>query len=741
MPRSQTFNMPADGPVTLTEELRPVDMFRDLFRFFEIIRGEMFYTVNKTVTMTSKGDPACALLAKGIPLDELQNFPGDWEIPLMTNIRIVGSTFYIPDNDSHTLVTTAQFGGLIEILGLKSEVKMEKHPRLVADLSRKLLSNFDKDTANTCEMDAISLNIRLRLQQQLASVEKFWTNFRAVLSFYGQHRRFETLEQCIGSDTLSVKELISLPGATFDVCLKQMLAVTPTDSTGSRKTRDISILSRILGDGSEMIKIEQSLSSAINTFNNDFKRVESFTHQVRSSLQLLDEEMFTLLQSEGKIKSHMIDLELEIMNARNKMEYIIIKLQHLDSINQMLQETRLPEILDLLQRAALHLNICQLSGCETEIHTTRKNDSIFLHRTLVSLIPVEKFLIECKAISIFKISHWHNSIATKTSIGSYLINTTLVSELDLANETTANSQVRTMKKSERHLEVFNIYGRNLQCLKQVEFHLNSELLVCDILDEFPLPEDYVIEYGNRKLAEHKIVKHGQEKVLQTWLGSYSFDNVHNEKKPEYDTVVSLVHPALDDFLFTESGNIDIGNASIITGSTVLLGLCCTTICCCLCKPYRQCVVGLCTMIGGILYKGFTTKAYREKKKEEEQTKRLDQENQKLRADNERSRLTLEKSVRENNLVNEALQMLGVDIEDTNHLDDVSEVDQRPKQGEDTDKVRKKSEGRHAQSRRKLVTFSSPDQAAVAHLDERKGEKEKIKHKRDWSPHDPSVPMP
>ena len=147
------------------------------------------------------------------------------------------------------------------------------------------------------------------------------------------------------------------------------------------------------------------------------------------------------------------------------------------------------------------------------------------------------------------------------------------------------------------------------------------------------------------------------------------------------------------------------------------------------------------MIGGILYKGFTTKAYREKKKEEEQTKRLDQENQKLRADNEKSRLTLEKSVRENNLVNEALQMLGVDIEDTNHLDDVSEVDQRPKQGEDTDKVRKKSEGRHAQSRRKLVTFSSPDQTAVAHLDERKGEKEKIKHKRDWSPHDPSVPMP
>ena len=593
-------------------------------------------------------------------------------------------------------------------------------------MSKKILTNFNKDAANTCEMDALSLNIRLRLQQQIASVEKVWANFRAVLSFYGQQRRFETLEQCIGSTNLSVRELISLPGATFEVCLKQMLSVTPTDSTGSRKARDISILSRILGDGSELIKIEQSLSGAISTFNSDFKRVESFTHQVRSSLQLLDEEMFTLLKSEGKIKSHMIDLELEIVDARNRMEYIIIKLQHLGSINQMLQETRLPEILDLLQRAALHLNICQLSGCETGIHTTSKNDSIFLHRTLVSLIPVERFLIECRAVSIFKISHYHNSVATKTSMGSYLINTTLVSELDLKNETIVNSEVRTIRNSELHLGVFNIYGHNLQCLKQIKFYLNGELLACNILDVFPLPQDYVVEYGKRKLAEHKIVRQGQEKVLQTWLGSYSFDNIQNERDLDSDNVVSLIHPSLDDFLFTESGNINIANASIVTGSTVLFGLCCTTMCCCLCKPYRQCTISLCTMMGSILYKGCTTEAYRKKRKKEEQTKKLDKENQELREDNERSRLTLEKSVRKNKIVNEALQILGVDIGDMDHLDDISEADRRPKQGEDRDKVRKKSEGKHAQSQRKFVTFSSADQNVVAHLGERKGEKEKNK---------------
>ena len=58
---------------------------------------------------------------------------------------------------------------------------------------------------------------------------------------------------------------------------------------------------------------------------------------------------------------------MELVAAKNRMEYIIIKLQHLGSINQMLQETRLPEILDLLQRGALHLNVCQLNAGQFQI--------------------------------------------------------------------------------------------------------------------------------------------------------------------------------------------------------------------------------------------------------------------------------------------------------------------------------------------------------------------------------------
>ena len=73
------------------------------------------------------------------------------------------------------------------------------------------------------------------------------------------------------------------------------------------------------------------------------------------------------------------------------------------------------------------------------------------------------------------------------------------------------------------------------------------------------------------------------------MGGYSFDNIPHEGDPDSDTVISLIHPSLDDFLFEESGNINIANASLVTGSTVLLGLCCT-----------HCVVVFANPVGNVL---------------------------------------------------------------------------------------------------------------------------------------------
>ena len=98
-----------------------------------------------------------------------------------------------------------------------------------------------------------------------------------------------------------------------------------------------------------------------------------------------------------------------------------------------------------------------------------KKNSIVIHRTLVELKPVDKFIITCKALSRLKISICYNTLASRTSLNDYLIGSTLVSDTDLENVTAANEKVRPMLRSEQLLGAFNIYGDTLQCLKAVEF--------------------------------------------------------------------------------------------------------------------------------------------------------------------------------------------------------------------------------------------------------------------------------
>ena len=125
--------------------------------------------------------------------------------------------------------------------------------------------------------------------------------------------------------------------------------------------------------------------------------------------------------------------------------------------------------------------------------------------------------------------------------------------------------------------------------------LNDQLLACDTLDVFPLPSDYVVKYNGRRLVDHKVVKRGQQ-LGNTWMSSYNFMNIPVKSVEEDDSLVSAIHPLIDDIIFTPAGDISIGSASLLTGGTLLLGLCCCSVCCLLCPACRQCILSGCSTI-------------------------------------------------------------------------------------------------------------------------------------------------
>ena len=92
----------------------------------------------------------------------------------------------------------------------------------------------------------------------LVNYEIFWTR-KSIL----------TLGQCCRDKNLSLQSILYLSDATFKVCSQQLESVNYTGGH-HRNKRDILFLSKVFGDGNEIIKIENTLSAAIENFNEKF---------------------------------------------------------------------------------------------------------------------------------------------------------------------------------------------------------------------------------------------------------------------------------------------------------------------------------------------------------------------------------------------------------------------------------------------------------------------------------------
>ena len=227
------------------------------------------------------------------------------------------------------------------------------------------------------------------------------------------------------------------------------------------------------------------------------------------------------------------------------------------------------------------------------------------------------------AVSRFEISSWHNSLAIMTSTDTFLIGKTVVSTEQLQNKTVANMKLRPFLEKELLLEAFNIYGNTLQCLSAESFLLNGKVLTCRPFETFVLPLEYEVQLNGKRLVHHIMVRRGQM-LNNEWLDQFDFPRPQENFKVGVNHV-HAIHPVLDEFLFTEAGNISVASVSLVSGGTVLLVVVGCLICCCCCPSFRQCSFAACTRISSSIYNGCTTEAYRlqkENRRLRERTKSL-----------------------------------------------------------------------------------------------------------------------
>ena len=208
------------------------------------------------------------------------------------------------------------------------------------------------------------------------------------------------------------------------------------------------------------------------------------------------------MNNEEKLKNKLIELHLGLHNYEVSRDYIMTKTNKLSELENMLERSILASQLEMLERASFHRSICSLSFCELEIHAEQKEDTVLIHKKVVTLEPNKKVMVTCAAASPTEISRWHNVLAVQTTANNFLLNNSIVTKEQLNNRTLANMKLRPISEKEVLLKNFIIDGQNLQCLQDVDFLLNNKPLQCKALQSFSLPINYEIEVDGRKIVQH-----------------------------------------------------------------------------------------------------------------------------------------------------------------------------------------------------------------------------------------------
>ena len=281
--------------------------------------------------------------------------------------------------------------------------------------------------------------------------------------------------------------------------------------------------------------------------------------------------------------------------------------------------------MDLLERALFSRNICSLDLCESGLSHQVIGSKVKIHREIVVLKPIRKFLISCQAKNEILIPKIHNCLAELTISGQFLIGSQLYSKKDLENSTLVNSQLHPLPEPEKLLQIFHHFSNYssffIQCLEPVSFSLNSKLVHCEKLEYFSLPENFEINYDGKTLKSQKLVQESHKNKV-SWLHDFTFSNI--DQQPIFNNPpLTMLHPKLEKFLFDEAGELRIDHVSY-TGSAITIfilivcGCCCWKVAC-----FRLFFFSKGNMVVKQLYTFCTTEKFRLKKEKKGLDKDID----------------------------------------------------------------------------------------------------------------------
>ena len=626
------------------DQIDLMEIFESMLNFIRLTR-EQLWIVNGDLIISQSGDVSCALLSKGIDIEELDiKLKMSWNLPVMTSALVVGDKIMVSSKGKSILVTKVQFTHLAQLLGINDRIDLTLDPHVVflVQGTERILTNFRSNDRNSCPMEATSRNIQHSLNRILSDLELTWDRLNKALALYGEEQILSQFASCLNTENLSLHFLLLTKTQNYEFCIRGLFMKMRPEMK-LREKRDIGLGSLLFGNGKELMNLEQDLKMAIDSFNGNFKSLETFDNGLIDNIQHLQDSVTTIGGNENQMQNTLIELQMQVFRENQHLNFLLIKTQQIAALGDILHHSLIHEQLEILERALFRKNICNFSFCEISI-TAEVNDGIvIIHRQMLILAASNLLHVTCEAVSRTQVPALHGVFATETLDNKLIHAGTIYSHSDLRNSTLVNQKLRLLKEDELLLSVFHTFSKyQLQCLQALEFTLNGQKIVCTELQKFQLEKNFTLTYENEILSAKVLISH-TKKLSKTWLDQYTFGNLPASFLPLETPEENFLPNAIHKVVFTEAGSVNVQTVSLFTSGTILFLLCSCAACCFKCEGYRNCWKIWVKRVANRIYTCATTEGFRLKK-----------ENVKIKQEIETKKETIRQNLEDLRLYKEAI---------------------------------------------------------------------------------------
>ena len=621
------------------DEIDLLEILESMLNFIKLTR-EQLWLVDGNLIISQSGDVSCALLGKGIDLEELDiQLRMNWNLPVMTSALVVGNKIMVSSKGKSIMVSKVQFTHLAQLLGINDriDVSLDPHVVFLVQGTERILTNFRVNDRNSCPMEPTSKNIQHSLNRIISDLELTWDRLNKALELYGEEQILSQFATCLDTENLSLHFLLLIETQNYEFCIRGLfMKLRPEIKL--REKRDIGLGSLLFGNGKELMNLEQDLKMAIDSFNGNFKSLETFDNGLIDNIQHLQDSVTAIDGNENLMQDTLIELQMQVFRDNQHLNFLLIKTQQITALGDILHHSLIHEQLEILERALFRKNICNFSFCELSI-TAEVNDGIvIIHRQMLTLAASNLLHVTCEAVSRTQVPTLHGVFATETLDNKLIHAGTIYSHSDLRNSSLVNQKLRLLKEDELLLSVFHTFSKyQLQCLQTLEFTLNGQIIACTDLQKFQLEKNFTLTYENEKLSAKVLISH-TKKLSKTWLDQYTFGNLPASFLPLETPDENFLPEVIHQVVFTEAGNVNVQTVSLFTSGTILFVLCSCAASCYRCKGYRTCWKIWVESVAKRIYNCATTEGFRLKKENIKIKKEIETKKENIRQNLEDLRL-------------------------------------------------------------------------------------------------------